>query len=91
MSQNRLAYVVKEDGTLVVGRNNQYQGHIDLAGGQPVQAAGELGIHAGKIKYIDNFSGHYRPTGLEAQRAAEEAFRKIGFSVEGKYVERSFK
>jgi hypothetical protein len=91
MSQKNLAYVVKEDGTLVVGRNNQYQGHIDLANGEPVLAAGELRIHAGEIKYIDNNSGHYRPSGIDAQRAAEKAFSDIGFKVEGKYIERPFK
>jgi len=91
MSQKNLAYVVKEDGTLIVGRNNKYQGHIDLANGQPVLAAGELRIHAGEIKYIDNYSGHYRPTGIDAQRAAEKVFSNIGFKVEGRYIERSFK
>jgi hypothetical protein len=91
MSQRNLACVVKEDGTLVVGRNNQLQGHIDLAGGQPVLAAGELRIHAGQIKYFDNFSGHYRPSGIEARQAAEDAFRRIGFDVDGKYIERAFK
>ncbi|WP_295946573.1 DUF6531 domain-containing protein [uncultured Xanthomonas sp.] len=90
ISQRNLAYVVKEDGTLIVGRNNQFQGHIDLAGGDPVLAAGELSIHAGRLKYIDNNSGHYRPSGIYAQRAAEDAFRRIGFDVEGKYIERSF-
>ena len=90
MSQNKLAYVVKTDGTLVVGRNNQYQGHIDLAGGEPVLAAGELAVHAGQIRKIGNYSGHYRPSGPEAQRAAEEAFRRAGFDVEGKYKERKF-
>jgi YD repeat-containing protein len=91
MSRKNLAYVVKEDGTLVVGRNNQFQGHIDLAGGDPVLAAGELRIHQGKIIYIDNYSGHYRPSGIEAQRAAENAFLRIGFDVDGTYVERPFK
>lgn len=90
MSQKNLAYVVKQDGTLVVGKNNTSQGHIDLAGGLPVLAAGELRIHGGEIKYLDNYSGHYRPSGVEAQRAAEDAFRQVGFEVDGKYIERSF-
>lgn len=82
---------MKEDGTLVVGKNNANQGHIDLAGGQPVLAAGRVRVHAGEIKYIDNFSGHYRPSGIEAQRATEAAFKRLGFNVEGKYIERTFK
>ncbi|KVT75692.1 hypothetical protein WT25_02040 [Burkholderia territorii] len=91
MSQRRLAYVVTQDGSLVVGRNNINQGHIDLAAGQPVLAAGEFGVHAGQLKFIDNFSGHYRPNGIEAQRAAEQAFRSLGFNVDGLYIERTFK
>jgi filamentous hemagglutinin len=88
---SNLAYVVLENGSLVVGKNNVLQGHIDLAGGKPVLAAGELAVHAGQIKLLDNASGHYRPSGIEAQRAAEDAFRRLGFKVDGKYVERSFK
>lgn len=91
MSQRRLAYVVTQDGSLVVGRNNINQGHIDLAGGQPVLAAGEFGVHGGQLKFIDNYSGHYRPSGAAAQSAAEQAFRSLGFNVEGLYIERTFK
>ncbi|MGT0194101.1 LysM peptidoglycan-binding domain-containing protein [Burkholderia pyrrocinia] len=91
MSQRRLAYVVTQDGSLVVGRNNINQGHIDLAGGQPVLAAGEFGVHGGQLKFIDNFSGHYRPSGAAAQSAAEQAFRSLGFNVDGLYIERTFK
>ncbi|TDR47756.1 RHS repeat-associated protein [Tahibacter aquaticus] len=90
ISQKGLAYVVKTDGTLVVGRNNTSQGHIDLAGGEPVLAAGEVSIHAGRIKLLDNSSGHYRPSGPGAQYAAEDAFRRNGFEVEGIYTERAF-
>ncbi len=90
MSQRNLAYVVKEDGTLIVGKNNQFQGHIDLAGGNPVLAAGEFGVHGGKLKFIDNFSEHYRPSRVGAQTAAENAFKNVGFDVNGKYVGRGF-
>ncbi|OXI87197.1 hypothetical protein CFB40_16105 [Burkholderia sp. AU31652] len=91
ISQRRLAYIVTQDGSLVVGRNNINQGHIDLAAGQPVLAAGEFGVYGGQLKFIDNFSGHYRPSGIEAQRAAEQAFRNLGFNVDGLYIERTFK
>lgn len=91
ISQTNLAYVVKLDGTLVVGKNNAYQGHIDLAKGEPVLAAGELSIYSGNIKTLDNNSGHYRPSGIQAQRAAENAFRNAGFNVDGKYKEKVFR
>lgn len=36
-------------------------------------AAGELAVHGGRIRFFDNVSGHYRPAGVEPQRAAEDA------------------
>lgn len=44
MTNRNLAYVVLEDGSIIVGRNNINQGHIDLANGRPVVAAGEVEI-----------------------------------------------
>jgi hypothetical protein len=85
ITQRGLAYVVLEDGTLIVGKNNQSQGHIDLAFGKPVIAAGEVDIVFGQIRQLNNKSGHYRPTGSSAQAAAEAAFRKYGLDATGKY------
>ena len=90
ISNKNLAYVVLEDGTLVVGRNNMNQGHIDLAQGKPVIAAGEVGLVNGKIDFINNKSGHYQPQGAAAQKAAEDAFKNIGIDVNGKYMEWEF-
>src|SRR5690606_27568313 len=61
----RLNYVVMEGGELRLGRisNQVGGGHIDLAGGAPVQAAGEVRIVRGQIRMIDNSSGHYLPSG----------------------------
>jgi filamentous hemagglutinin len=86
----RYNYVVLQDGQLVIGRkfNEVGGGHIDLANGKPVVAAGEVKILSGKVKYIDNTSGHYEPSGQAAQAAAEEAFSKKGFDVAGKYIEK---
>lgn len=90
MNQRNLAYVVLEDGQLVVGKNNALQGHIDLAGGRPVLAAGEFRVANGELRFVDNYSGHYRPSGASAQFQAENAFQQLGFDVRGKYAERSF-
>lgn len=90
ISNKNLAYVVLEDGTLIVGRNNMNQGHIDLAQGKPVIAAGEVGLVNGKIDFINNKSGHYQPQGAAAQKAAEDAFKNIGIDVNGKYMEWEF-
>ncbi|WP_315774135.1 MULTISPECIES: RHS repeat-associated core domain-containing protein [unclassified Bradyrhizobium] len=82
----RLNYVVTEKGELVLGRS----GHIALSGGADVRAAGEARFVNGELRAIDNASGHYQPSGLSAQAAAEEAFGKAGFDAAGKYIERKF-
>lgn len=76
---SKFNYVVKTDGELVMA--NQRYGHIDLAAGNDVVAAGTFRVHNGAIRSIDNASGHYRPHGPEAQVAAEEAFNEAGLSV----------
>lgn len=87
IATNKAAYVVMADGTLRVGRNNAEQGHIDLAQGEPVRAAGTVQVVYGRIKSLDNDSGHYRPSGPHARDAAEAAFSRIGFDARGIYKE----
>ncbi len=82
----RLYYVVKESGELVIGKTP----HIGLSGGADVLAAGEAKFVNGALRWMDNASGHYRPTGEAAQRAAEAAFGRSGFDAIGKYIERVF-
>jgi len=86
----KLNYVVTEGGELRLGRisNEVGGGHIDLAGGAAVQAAGEVKIVGGEIRMIDNSSGHYLPSGAGAQAAAETAFQTAGFGTAGTYVEK---
>lgn len=73
-------YVVREDGRLIVGKT----GHTSLTGGKPVIAAGEMRLHNGNIKSLDNASGHYQPS-ANAGRVAENAFESIGLSASGKF------
>lgn len=90
----KLNYVVLENGSLRLGRIAARQvggGHIDLAGGRNVLAAGEVKIVRGQIVYIDNASGHYLPHGSSAQRAAEGAFQQAGFDAAGKYVDKVYR
>ena len=63
----RFNYVVNEAG--------------DLAGGAVVRAAGEVRFVHGKIRHIDNFSGHYQPFGRSAQSQAIKAFKSNGFKL----------
>jgi len=46
-------------------------------------------IVRGEVKYIDNTSEHYEPSGRAAQIAAENAFSQKGLDVTGKYIEKS--
>nr|WP_251061558.1 RHS repeat-associated core domain-containing protein [Streptomyces sp. ISL-100] len=85
----RFAYVVMPGGELRVTRLGSIYGHVDLAQGANVTAAGEIKLYQGLIKSIDNRSGHYQPKGPEPRGAAEDAFREAGFDVgENSYKER---
>lgn len=81
-----------KDGNLVVGKGGRVpgRGHIDLTGGQPVQSAGEVRVVNGQLKYMDNASGHYQPSGLGAQSVAEQAFSQLGFDTSGKYIKKAW-
>ncbi len=74
-------YVITEQGTLIVGRS----GHTSLTGGAPVQAAGELQLCNGNVKWIDNASGHYQPSS-NIGSVAETAFNNAGLDATGKFV-----
>ncbi|MES2076269.1 MAG: DUF4150 domain-containing protein [Pseudomonadota bacterium] len=80
MSGN-LNYVVLEDGRLVVGKSP----HTSLSNNTSVQAAGEIQLHNGKVKWLDNASGHYQPTGQHIQNTAESAFGNLGLDAAGKF------
>lgn len=74
-------YVITEQGTLIVGRS----GHTSLTGGAPVQAAGELQLYNGNVKWIDNASGHYQPSS-NIGSVAETAFNNAGLDATGKFM-----
>ena len=85
-ASGRYNYVVGTDGRLVLG--NRRYGHIDLANGGDVLAAGEVRVVNGQVVSINNASGHYQPFGPGAQSAAEQAFGSSGLVVRpGAYVE----
>jgi hypothetical protein len=79
-------YVVTEDGSLIVGRS----GHTSLTGGADVQAAGEIQLYNGNIKWIDNSSGHYQPFGPTIQPVTENTFNNIGLNATGKFQYRTW-
>jgi hypothetical protein len=77
-------YVVTEDGELLVGKwgwSREPIGHIDLAGGAPVTAAGEAFFLDGTVRSFNNLSGHYRPTGSSIEGVAQDAFERAGLVI----------
>lgn len=89
----KILYVVNEDGSLVIAPNKlgADYGHLDLAQGKDVLAAGEGKILNGNVNFLDNASGHYLPTGQSAQQAAVDAFSNAGFNVTpSSYVEKVY-
>lgn len=91
-AENSFLYVVKEDGSLIIGPRfvgGVKQSHIDLAGGKAVRAAGEVKMLKGRAHEIDNWSGHYKPSGESARDAALEAFEKAGHNP-NRYREYTF-
>jgi len=74
-------YVVLEDGMLVVGKSP----HTSLTNNAPVKVAGEIQLFNGDVKWVDNASGHYQPTGAGIKNIAEAAFNDIGIDASGKF------
>jgi len=73
-----VAYVITLDGKLVTHQHiNVNEGelacrHSTLAGGKPVLCSGLMKVKEGKITYIDNNSGHYKPTSANLYNAVKK-------------------
>ncbi|MFJ9317330.1 RHS repeat-associated core domain-containing protein [Pimelobacter simplex] len=72
----RFQYIVGQDGRLIVGRG----GHIDLARGSGVTAAGEVRVVNGEVRMFNNASGHYQPD-ASIQGIAQTAFENAGLII----------
>ncbi|SMD03222.1 RHS repeat-associated core domain-containing protein [Lentzea albidocapillata] len=83
--KGKYQYVVFPNGAIKVGQGD---GHVSLARGRDVIAAGEVKIAHGEVVWMDNDSGHYKPRGRHAKAAAEAAFDRIGLNGTGKYIDR---
>ncbi|MBC3989278.1 hypothetical protein H8N00_10385 [Streptomyces sp. AC563] len=77
--------MVTGDGELVIGKRTA--GHVNLAQGRDVLAAGEFKTKSGQVIHLDNKSGHYQSYGAHARKAAVDAFNKNGLGADGKYIE----
>ncbi|MFT4313963.1 MAG: hypothetical protein AB3P11_02455 [Wolbachia pipientis] len=73
-----VAYVITLDGKLVTHEHiNVNEGewayrHSTLAGGRPVLCSGLMKVVNGKITYIDNNSGHYKPESANLYNAVKK-------------------
>lgn len=81
---NDFLYVITADGELYVskrGKSGHFH-HSSLVAGAPVWCAGELEIKSGVVHYMNNASGHYKPTRSEFDLAVAHLaiVRKVRFS-----------
>lgn len=85
-----VAYVITLNGRLIthehvnVGKSNHAYRHSTLAGGEPVLCSGLMVVKNGKIKYIDNNSGHYKPRSANLYNAIERL--KVVFAEDAKVI-----
>lgn len=85
-----VAFVITLDGRLIVhehvnvGKSKYAYRHSTLAGGEPVLCSGLMIVKNGKIEYIDNNSGHYKPRSANIYNAIIRF--KAAFSKDAKVV-----
>jgi RHS repeat-associated protein len=79
---NKVDFVITKDGQLVVGKK-----HHTLGNRQDVLAAGQMKLNGqGKVRGIDNLSGHYRPSVEESLRFPD-ILKSAGIDVKGATLE----
>lgn len=81
-------FIMDSRGNLLVSTHEEdgkFQ-HSSLASGMPVAMAGEIRVKRGRITYISNSSGHYRPDRKQMVQCIN-ALRKQGVSLRGVEVD----
>lgn len=76
----RAIFVMDQHGDIFASKH-QIEGHFhhsSFLGGEPVGAAGELGVKDGKVQLISNNSGHYRPTKTDAYNFIKHLYNDKG-------------
>ncbi len=75
---NQVDFVITTDKKLIIGKKHHFLGNR-----KDVLAAGMMKITgSGKIRRIDNLSGHYAPTVEEAMQFPK-LLREMGFDLKG--------
>nr|WP_314499221.1 RHS repeat-associated core domain-containing protein [uncultured Chryseobacterium sp.] len=76
VTNGRFDFVVTANGKLKIGSGHYYLSES----ASEVQAAGQLRIFKGQLMEINNASGHYQPTAIEAQRFSS-ILSKMGINI----------
>lgn len=80
--QRDVDFVIDSSGELKIGSKHHYLGNAE-----DVQAAGQLKLDGqGRVRRIDNLSGHYRPTVNESMNYPE-LFRQNGLNIKNSWLE----
>ena len=70
-------FVITRDNRLIIGKK-----HTTLSNSEDVLAAGNIVFKGGKVRMIDNLSGHFRPT-IEESLVIPKLLKNQGFDVSG--------
>lgn len=80
--QRNVDFVIDSEGNLNIGSKHHYLGNAE-----DVKAVGQLKLDGqGRIRRIDNLSGHYRPTVDEAMNYPE-LFKQNGLNIKNSWLE----
>ena len=65
-------YVMDAEGHIYTASEHEVNHHSAFLAGQPAASAGHWRVERGRLKYINNSSGHYMPPGDYGRQAVEE-------------------
>jgi Pretoxin HINT domain len=74
-------FIVTQDKRLIIGRK-----HVTISSQEEVLAAGHLTFTKGKIRLIDNLSGHFLPTAEEGLRYPK-LLQELGLDLSGTHLQ----
>ncbi|PAE17736.1 hypothetical protein CHH91_02380 [Virgibacillus sp. 7505] len=80
--QRHLDFIIDAENNLVIGKKHHFLGNA-----QDVKAAGQLKLNGqGKVRRIDNLSGHYRPTVNEGMNYPD-LFKQNNLNINNSWLE----
>jgi hypothetical protein len=84
------AYVWSRDGFIFAGEHigGQFH-HSSLVSGKKVKCAGMINVLGGKVKLVDNDSGHYKPETRHLRTFVEFLDRQSAFTADARIIDKS--